>query len=161
MSRHPVQTADAGDWSTAQTLAGATHWLLAHRGATVVVKYGGHAMGNIDLGRAFARDIAARVSSLRLPRVHGIGLPRRASPWRLTAASVAGEIVLPLSAARILAVCSGDFGTPLPWSRKSTAVPIHNGNLNLRVGVQSGSPALPDGRNAGNAAKPSFVPSAP
>ncbi|TXH14149.1 MAG: acetylglutamate kinase [Gammaproteobacteria bacterium] len=74
MSRHPVQTADAGDWSTAQTLAGATHWLLAHRGATVVVKYGGNAMTDPALQASFAGDVLfLRLAGLRPVVVHGGG----------------------------------------------------------------------------------------
>jgi acetylglutamate kinase len=42
----------------AQTLARALPYLRRHAGATVVVKYGGHAMGDERLGEEFGRDIA-------------------------------------------------------------------------------------------------------
>lgn len=73
-NHRPVQAADRHDWETASTLAGATHWLLAHRGATVVVKYGGNAMTDPELQRAFASDVVfLRLAGLRPVVVHGGG----------------------------------------------------------------------------------------
>jgi len=58
----------------AAVLAEAMPWLLRFRGATVVVKYGGHAMVNADLQRDFARDITfLRLVGLRPVVVHGGG----------------------------------------------------------------------------------------
>lgn len=75
MSMHrPVLSAGTVEWQTAETLAGATHWLLAHRGATVVVKYGGNAMTDPQLQRAFASDVLfLLLAGLRPVVVHGGG----------------------------------------------------------------------------------------
>ncbi len=46
------------DWlQTGRTLTEALPYILGYDGAPVVVKYGGHAMGDQALARAFARDI--------------------------------------------------------------------------------------------------------
>ncbi|MEZ5811787.1 MAG: acetylglutamate kinase [Rhizobiaceae bacterium] len=42
----------------ARLLSAALPYMQRYENRTVVVKYGGHAMGDIELGRAFARDIA-------------------------------------------------------------------------------------------------------
>ena len=42
---------------TAETLSNALPYMRKYAGATIVIKYGGHAMGNADLGERFARDI--------------------------------------------------------------------------------------------------------
>ena len=58
----------------AQTLVEALPWLERFRGALVVVKYGGNAMLDDDLKRAFAQDIAfLRYAGLRPVVVHGGG----------------------------------------------------------------------------------------
>jgi acetylglutamate kinase len=58
----------------ASVLAEAMPWLLRFRGATVVVKYGGHAMVDEGLQRDFARDITfMRLAGLRPVVVHGGG----------------------------------------------------------------------------------------
>jgi len=58
----------------ANVLAEAMPWLLRFRGATVVVKYGGHAMVDEGLQRDFARDITfMRLAGLRPVVVHGGG----------------------------------------------------------------------------------------
>ena len=58
----------------ASVLAEAMPWLLRFRGATVVVKYGGHAMVDGGLQRDFARDITfLRLAGLRPVVVHGGG----------------------------------------------------------------------------------------
>jgi acetylglutamate kinase len=55
-------------------LVEALPWLERFRGALVVVKYGGHAMLDDDLKRAFAKDIAfLRYAGLRPVVVHGGG----------------------------------------------------------------------------------------
>ena len=43
--------------SKAATLAAALPYLKRYAGKTVVVKYGGHAMGEEELGKLFAADI--------------------------------------------------------------------------------------------------------
>ena len=58
----------------AQTLAEALPWLRRFNGATVVIKYGGNAMVDEDLKRAFAEDILfLRLAGLRPVVVHGGG----------------------------------------------------------------------------------------
>ena len=71
---HPVQSADGDDWRTAETLAGATHWLLEHRDARVVVKYGGNAMTDPALQASFASDVLfLRLAGMKPVVVHGGG----------------------------------------------------------------------------------------
>src|SRR6218665_2704471 len=61
-------TRDAG------VLSQALPYMQRYEGKTVVVKYGGHAMGDAELGRAFARDIALLKQSRVNPIVvHGGG----------------------------------------------------------------------------------------
>jgi len=58
----------------AQTLVEALPWLERFRGALVVVKYGGNAMVDDGLKRAFAQDVAfLRYAGLRPVVVHGGG----------------------------------------------------------------------------------------
>ncbi|RCL03768.1 MAG: acetylglutamate kinase [Candidatus Tokpelaia sp. JSC161] len=58
----------------AQLLAAALPYMQRYENKTVVVKYGGHAMGNPQLGRAFARDIALlKQSGINPIVVHGGG----------------------------------------------------------------------------------------
>jgi acetylglutamate kinase len=58
----------------AATLIEALPWLARFQGATVVVKYGGHAMTDPELGRAFAADMVfLRYAGIRPVVVHGGG----------------------------------------------------------------------------------------
>ncbi|MCR1781412.1 acetylglutamate kinase [Nocardioides carbamazepini] len=58
----------------AETLAGALPWLKAYHGKIVVIKYGGNAMTDDTLKRAFAEDIAfLRFAGFRPVVVHGGG----------------------------------------------------------------------------------------
>ncbi|MBM7515110.1 acetylglutamate kinase [Nocardioides nitrophenolicus] len=58
----------------AETLAGALPWLKAYHGKVVVIKYGGNAMTDEALKRAFAEDIAfLRFAGFRPVVVHGGG----------------------------------------------------------------------------------------
>ena len=58
----------------AATLAGALPWLKRYHGKTVVVKYGGNAMTDDSLKRAFAEDIAfLRFAGFKPVVVHGGG----------------------------------------------------------------------------------------
>jgi acetylglutamate kinase len=73
----PVDPVDPG-WhqATAQaaTLAGALPWLKRYHGKTIVVKYGGNAMTDETLKRAFAEDIVfLRMAGFRPVVVHGGG----------------------------------------------------------------------------------------
>lgn len=69
-----VLTARGSDWQAAETFAAATPWLLEHRGATVVVKYGGNAMTDPALQESFASDVLfLKLAGLRPVVVHGGG----------------------------------------------------------------------------------------
>jgi acetylglutamate kinase len=58
----------------ASTLIEALPWLARFHGATVVIKYGGHAMLNAEVKRAFAADLVfLRYAGLRPVVVHGGG----------------------------------------------------------------------------------------
>ncbi|MCB9992997.1 MAG: acetylglutamate kinase [Hyphomicrobiaceae bacterium] len=58
----------------AEIVANALPFMQRYEGKTVVVKYGGHAMGDATLGKAFARDIALLKQSRVNPIVvHGGG----------------------------------------------------------------------------------------
>lgn len=58
----------------AQLLSAALPYMQRYEHKTVVVKYGGHAMGDPELGRAFARDIALlKQSGINPIVVHGGG----------------------------------------------------------------------------------------
>ncbi len=60
--------------SDAAVLSQALPYMQRYEGKTVVVKYGGHAMGDASLGQAFARDIALLKQSRVNPIVvHGGG----------------------------------------------------------------------------------------
>jgi len=59
---------------TAQLVSAALPYMLAYDGKVVVVKYGGHAMGDPELAKAFARDITLlETSGVRPVVVHGGG----------------------------------------------------------------------------------------
>ena len=58
----------------ARLLSKALPYMQKYTGCTVVVKYGGHAMGDPELGKAFARDIALlKQSGINPIVVHGGG----------------------------------------------------------------------------------------
>jgi len=58
----------------ARLISAALPYMLAYDGKVVVVKYGGHAMGDPELGKAFARDITLlETSGARPVVVHGGG----------------------------------------------------------------------------------------
>ncbi|RHW24397.1 acetylglutamate kinase [Nocardioides immobilis] len=62
------------DPAKARTLAAALPWLKAYHGKVVVVKYGGNAMTDPDLKKAFAEDIAfLRFAGFKPVVVHGGG----------------------------------------------------------------------------------------
>jgi acetylglutamate kinase len=61
-------------WATARVLAEALPFIQIHDRATVVIKYGGHAMGEEDTARAFAADVVLlRLLGVRPVVVHGGG----------------------------------------------------------------------------------------
>ncbi|WP_319533308.1 acetylglutamate kinase [uncultured Cohaesibacter sp.] len=58
----------------AKTISEALPYMQRYDGQSVVVKYGGHAMGDADLGQAFARDIVLlKQSGVKPVVVHGGG----------------------------------------------------------------------------------------
>lgn len=58
----------------ARLLSEALPYMQEYAGKSVVIKYGGHAMGDADLGKAFARDVALlRQSGVEPIVVHGGG----------------------------------------------------------------------------------------
>ena len=74
----PEDTQVDPDWkkatAKAATLAGALPWLKEYHGKTIVVKYGGNAMTDETLKRAFAEDIVfLRLAGFRPVVVHGGG----------------------------------------------------------------------------------------
>lgn len=65
---------DTSPSQQAELLSSALPYMQKYDGAAVVIKYGGHAMGDAALGRAFARDVALlRQSGVRPVVVHGGG----------------------------------------------------------------------------------------
>ena len=61
-------------WATARVLAEALPYIQVHDRATVVIKYGGHAMGEEDTARAFAADaVLLKLLGVRPVVVHGGG----------------------------------------------------------------------------------------
>jgi len=73
VSTHTV-TRHAQALAKAAVLAEALPWLERFQGSTVVVKYGGHAMTDAELQRAFAADVVfLRLAGLRPVVVHGGG----------------------------------------------------------------------------------------
>jgi acetylglutamate kinase len=88
-ARHPVPPLDlASAQAKAATLIEALPWLARFHGATVVVKYGGNAMVDADLRRAFAADLVfLRYAGIRPVVVHGGGPQISAMLDRLGVAS--------------------------------------------------------------------------
>ena len=65
---------DEPGWATAKTLAEALPYIQIHDRATVVIKYGGHAMGEEAVAKLFAADaVLLRLLGVRPVVVHGGG----------------------------------------------------------------------------------------
>jgi len=74
MIEHTPHNPGKPDPAKARTLAAALPWLKAYHGKIVVVKYGGNAMTDEGLKRAFAEDIAfLRFAGFKPVVVHGGG----------------------------------------------------------------------------------------
>jgi acetylglutamate kinase len=70
----PAMTTLENSEKQAQLLSAALPYMQRYENKHVVVKYGGHAMGNPELGKAFARDIALlKQSGINPIVVHGGG----------------------------------------------------------------------------------------
>jgi len=68
------KAAEEPGWATARTLAEALPYIQIYGRQTVVIKYGGHAMGEAALARLFAADaVLLKLLGLRLVIVHGGG----------------------------------------------------------------------------------------
>ncbi|MBS0959106.1 MULTISPECIES: acetylglutamate kinase [Acetobacter] len=69
-----ANNASMGPHQEAAVLAGALPYLRRYAGDTIVIKYGGHAMGNSDLAQTFGRDIALlKLVGINPVVVHGGG----------------------------------------------------------------------------------------
>src|ERR1700761_4519899 len=76
-SRSMTDTPEDGGWATAKTLAEALPFIQIYDRETVVIKYGGHAMGEEDVARLFAADaVLLKLLGLHPVIVHGGGPPR-------------------------------------------------------------------------------------
>src|SRR6202000_3246124 len=65
---------DEPGWATAKTLAEALPFIQIYDRQTVVIKYGGHAMGEEELARLFAADaVLLKLLGLHPVVVHGGG----------------------------------------------------------------------------------------
>lgn len=70
----PEKKPQVGGNEQARLLSKALPYMQTYEGKTVVIKYGGHAMGDASLGKAFARDVALlRQSGVEPIVVHGGG----------------------------------------------------------------------------------------
>ncbi len=73
-SKKPTTDTSISGTIQAQLLSEALPYMQAYSGKKVVIKYGGHAMGDAELGRAFACDVALlRQSGVEPIVVHGGG----------------------------------------------------------------------------------------
>jgi acetylglutamate kinase len=69
-----TESPEEAGWVTAKTLAEALPYIQIHDRQTVVIKYGGHAMGEEALARLFAADaVLLRLLGVRPVVVHGGG----------------------------------------------------------------------------------------
>ena len=69
-----TDNANEGGWATAKTLAEALPFIQLYDRETVVIKYGGHAMGEDDVARQFAADaVLLKLLGLHPVIVHGGG----------------------------------------------------------------------------------------
>jgi acetylglutamate kinase len=66
--------AEGGGWGTAKTLAEALPYIQTYNRETVVIKYGGHAMGEEEVAKLFAADVVLlRMLGVQPVVVHGGG----------------------------------------------------------------------------------------
>ncbi len=69
-----TDSAEEAGWATARTLAEALPFIQVHDRETVVIKYGGHAMGEESIARLFAADaVLLKLLGVRPVVVHGGG----------------------------------------------------------------------------------------
>ena len=74
MTEPKADSIEEAGWATAKTLAEALPFIQIYDRQTVVIKYGGHAMGEEDLARLFAADaVLLKLLGLHPVVVHGGG----------------------------------------------------------------------------------------
>jgi acetylglutamate kinase len=74
MSKTPAEVREAQGWATAKTLAEALPYIQRYDREIVVIKYGGHAMGEEEVARLFAADaVLLKLLGLHPVIVHGGG----------------------------------------------------------------------------------------
>ena len=118
------QTATTDRFShDAGILAQALPYMQRYEGKTVVVKYGGHAMGDQALGQAFARDIALLKQSKVNPIVVHGGGPQIASMLRNLGIESKFEGGLRVTDARTMEVVEVDR-TLIDLLAKSEMIPV-------------------------------------
>src|SRR3989338_7954771 len=73
-SRAVTETSEEQGWATAKTLAEALPYIQRYDRETVVIKYGGHAMGEESVAKLFAADaVLLKLMGLHPVVVHGGG----------------------------------------------------------------------------------------
>jgi acetylglutamate kinase len=74
MTDTPTETGDEPGWATAKTLAEALPYIQIYDRETVVIKYGGHAMGEEEVAKLFAADaVLLKLLGVHPVVVHGGG----------------------------------------------------------------------------------------
>src|ERR1700729_2300776 len=74
MTDTATDTADEPGWATAKTLAEALPYIQRYDRETVVIKYGGHAMGEEEVAKLFAADaVLLKLLGVHPVVVHGGG----------------------------------------------------------------------------------------
>src|SRR5271169_4271293 len=74
MSQTPAEIREAQGWATAKTLAEALPYIQRYDREIVVIKYGGHAMGEEAIAKLFAADaVLLKLLGLHPVIVHGGG----------------------------------------------------------------------------------------
>jgi acetylglutamate kinase len=74
MTDTPIKAEDEPGWATAKTLAEALPYIQIYDRETVVIKYGGHAMGEEDMAKLFAADaVLLKLLGVHPVIVHGGG----------------------------------------------------------------------------------------
>ena len=136
----------------AATLAGALPWLKAYHGKVVVVKYGGNAMTDDTLKRAFAEDIAFLRFAFSGVMVCGLAdsLRHVTSPYDCTGASRIGARCTAAFAPCVEA--SRAMRTAWAWWRTQLRITISRPKVattSLHASAQPGR-ALTDNWNTGS-----------
>src|SRR6185503_18367389 len=86
------EAADAG-WTTAKTLAEALPYIQIYDREVVVIKYGGHAMGEDEVARLFAADVVLlKLLGMHPVVVHGGGpqISRMLKRWGIESTFIDG-----------------------------------------------------------------------